>query len=49
MTKDEIEMIVGRLYLLAVHQEQQIADLQAKLTPKPPTILAMATPREDPA
>jgi hypothetical protein len=49
MTKEEIEMIVGRLYLLAVHQEQQIAELQAKLAPKPPTIFSMATPREDPA
>jgi hypothetical protein len=49
MTKDEIERIVGRLYLLVVDREQQIAELQAKLAPKPPTIFSMATPREDPA
>lgn len=49
MDQAEIEQIVGRLYLLVVDREKQIADLKAQLppAPKPPTIFAMATPREE--
>lgn len=51
MERAEIEQIVGRLYLLVVDRETQIAALQqqiASLQPKPPTIFSIATPREGP-
>jgi hypothetical protein len=50
MDQREIESIVGRLYLLVMHYEQQLADCRAQiqeLTPKPPpTVFSIATPRE---
>lgn len=47
MEQREIEEIVGRLYLLIMHQEKTIAELRAQLpAPKPATVLAMATPRD---
>jgi len=48
----EIEAVVGRLYLTVVDQQKQLAEKDARLaalTPKPPTIFQVATPREDPA
>lgn len=49
MDQHEIEQLIGHLYLLLAMKDKEIAALREQIPagPKPPTIFAMATPREE--